>query len=54
VELGEKRLLLGPEPELKKQLERGKLKMDGIQLVDDLDALVPPEARPARRRRTAK
>jgi WD40 repeat protein len=54
LELGEKRLLLGPVPELKKQLERGKLKVDGIQLVDDLDALAPPEARPARRRRTAK
>jgi WD40 repeat protein len=51
VELGEKKLLLAPEPELKKQMERGKLKMDGIRLADDLEALSPPDAKPARRRR---
>jgi WD40 repeat protein/serine/threonine protein kinase len=48
-ELGDKSQLLPPSLELKKQLERGKLRLDGLRLVDDLDALAP--ARPARKRR---
>lgn len=50
-ELGNKAQLLAPGAELKKQLDRGKLRLDGIRLVDDLDALSPVEAKPARRRR---
>ncbi len=48
-ELGDKAQLLGPAVELKRQLERGKLRLDGIRLVDDLEALTP--AAPPRRRR---
>jgi len=48
-ELGDKAQLLGPAAELKRQLERGKLRLDGIRLVDDLEALTP--AAPPRRRR---
>ena len=50
-ELGDKSRLLAPAAELKQQLERGKLRLDGIRLVDDLEALAPLEAKPARRRR---
>jgi hypothetical protein len=48
-QLGDKSQLLPPSLELKKQLERGKLRLDGLRLVDDLDALAP--AKPARKRR---
>ena len=50
-QLGDKAALLPPGPELKKQLARGKLRLDGLRLVDDLDALAPAEAKPARKRR---
>jgi WD40 repeat protein len=50
-ELGDKAQLLAPGAELKKQLARSKLRMEGIRLVDDLDALPPPEAKPGRKRR---
>jgi WD40 repeat protein len=50
-ELGDKAQLLAPGAELKKQLARGKLRMEGIRLVDDLDALQPSEAKAVRRRR---
>ena len=50
-QLGDKAQLLAPEAELKKQLGRGKLRLNGIRLVDDLDALAPAEARPVRKRR---
>jgi WD40 repeat protein len=50
-ELGDKSQLLAPAAELKKQLARGKLRVDGIRLVDDLDALAPSEAKPVRKRR---
>jgi hypothetical protein len=49
--LGNKTQLLAPGAELKKQLGRSKLRMEGIRLVDDLDTLAPPEAKPSRRRR---
>jgi len=49
-ELGDKAQLQSPSAELRRQLERGKLRMDGIRLVDDLDALAPEK--PARRRRS--
>ncbi len=52
VELGDKALLLAPAAELKKQLERAKLKLDGIHLIDDAEALTPPEGKPGRKRRT--
>ena len=52
-ELGDKSLLLTPTRELKRQLERSKLELQGIQLVDDLDALSPPDARPLRKRRSS-
>ena len=51
VELGDKAMLLQPQPELKKQLERNKLRLDGIRLTDDFDALAPVEVKPAKRRR---
>ncbi|MFN2549043.1 MAG: serine/threonine-protein kinase [Myxococcales bacterium] len=50
-EIGDKALLLAPGAELRKQLDRDKLKLDGIRLVDDVDALAPAPAKPARRRR---
>jgi WD40 repeat protein len=53
LELGDKSLLLTPARELQRELERSKLELRGIQLVDDLDALSPPEARPARKRRSS-
>ncbi|HZX97572.1 MAG TPA: protein kinase [Myxococcales bacterium] len=40
-ELGDKSQLLGPADELQKQLSRSKLRLDGIHLVDDLEALAP-------------
>ena len=40
-ELGDKSQLSAPREELEKQLLHGKLKLDGIRLVDDLDALTP-------------
>ena len=52
-ELADKSLLLTPTRELKRQLERSKLELQGIQLVDDLDALSPPDARPLRKRRSS-
>ena len=48
-ELGNKSQLLAPAAELKKQLDRARLRLDGIRLVDDLEALTPAPA--ARRRR---
>jgi WD40 repeat protein len=48
-ELGDKSKLLPASLELKKQLDRAKLRLDGLRLVDDLDALAP--AKPARKRR---
>ena len=51
-QLGDKAQLLAPGAELKKQLDRGKLRLDGIRLVDDLDALSPTEAKPSRKRRS--
>ena len=51
-QLGDKAALLAPGAELKKQLGRGKLRLEGIRLVDDLDALSPAEAKPLRKRRT--
>jgi WD40 repeat protein/serine/threonine protein kinase len=52
VELGDKALLLAPAAELKKQLERAKLKLDGIHLIEDAEALTPPDGNPGRKRRT--
>jgi WD40 repeat protein len=40
-ELGDKSQLAPTREELEKQLLHGKLKLDGIRLVDDLDALTP-------------
>ena len=50
-ELGDKALLASPSAELGKQLDRDKLRMDGIRLVDDTDALAPAPVKPARKRR---
>ena len=51
-ELGDKALLLAPGAELRKQLDRDKLRLDGIRLVDDVDKLAPVETKPARKRRS--
>ncbi len=50
-QLGDKSQLLAPGAELKKQLARSKQRMEGLRLVDDLDALSPQEAKTARKRR---
>jgi len=52
-ELGDKTQLLSPGAELARQLERDKLRLDGIRLVDDFEALTPEKPAP-RRRRSAK
>ena len=39
IEIDEKATLLRPEPELARQLKRRKLKLEGIELVDDDEAL---------------
>ena len=45
-------ILLAPGAELRKQLDRDKLRLDGIRLVDDVDKLAPVETKPARKRRS--
>jgi WD40 repeat protein len=44
-ELGDKTQLAKPREELEKQLSHSKLKLDGIRLVDDWDALTPARKR---------
>jgi WD40 repeat protein len=51
-EMGDKAQLLAAGAELRRQLDRDKLRLDGIRLVDDVEKLVPAEVKPARRRRS--
>ena len=51
LELGDKTAELKPAAELARQLRAYKLRLDGITLSDDVDALAPAEVRPSRRRR---
>jgi WD40 repeat protein len=51
LELGDKNAELKPAAELAKQLATYKLRLEGISLADDVDALAPAEAKPARKKR---
>ena len=51
IELGDKSAELKPAAELERQLRSYKLRLDGITLSDDVDALAPADPRPPRRRR---
>ena len=51
LELGDKAAELKPAAELERQLHSYKLRLEGITLSDDVEALAPREAKPSRRRR---
>ena len=51
LELGDKAAELKPAAELERQLHSYKLRLEGITLSDDVEALAPREANPSRRRR---
>ncbi len=51
LELGDKAAELKPRAELARQLDSSKLRLEGMTLLDDVDALAPALARPARKRR---
>ena len=53
VELPDKAQLAAPAMDLAQKLERYKLRLDGITLLDDIDALTPVEPRAAKKRRAA-